>query len=97
MSVPEPASSQGPEFHHPPPFPVSCSAWEHAAYLKALRFTDIRASDCALTVEIDTKCLAIPMLGGGSNFGRTVVGVECVCCVASVPKLIVPLLADKKG
>lgn len=44
MFVTKPASSQGPEFCDPPPFPVSCYVREYLSYLKSLNFRVLRAA-----------------------------------------------------
>lgn len=57
MSVPKPASPTGPDFCDPPPFPVSCYVQKHSYYLDASRFTEMRATDCALAVRDRHKML----------------------------------------
>lgn len=95
MSIPMPASSRGPEFWDTSPFPVSRYVRKHASYLDASRFTNMCASDRALTVRDPRKCCEIPMLGSGLNVGCTVLEMACLCRIESVLRLIVPLFSGK--
>lgn len=47
----KPYSSHGREFWDPPPFHVSHYVQEYASYLDAVGFTDMRASDRALSIR----------------------------------------------
>lgn len=89
MSIPNSASSRGPEFHDPPLFPVSCDVWECAFYLDVSRFTEMRASDPALTLcdrhnvllDSDVGSLVkrlLPSCGRGLSQLRCIAsGVDC--------------------